>query len=341
MTAFYMFRAYFMTFHGKFRGWKIVRGWKDPGHHEHHEHHDDGPLEGPAPRESPPAMTIPLVVLAAFAVFAGFLNANLGSFHSAPLGHLLDPVFLKAEHMVADREGVKGLELAMLAPGLLAFIAGAGGAYVVYYQRGGAPERAFAQGFPRLYKLVYDKWRIDELYDAAVVGMVDALADIFVMADTWIVDGILARVSAALVGAAGTVLRALQTGRVQAYAASMVIGLAGVGWFMVRPHADVQVDDTSLRQSGDVKLTAAPGLGYRYHWEQPGKAVTEGPDLALKLEPGQSEEVVLEVENAFNSKARHVIPLSRPAPGKKPTVIEVPRPGGPPPRGPAPTGGAK
>src|SRR5262249_5696931 len=161
--------------------------------------------------------------------------------------------------------------LAMMVPGLLAFIGGAGGAYYAYFLRGGAPERTFAESFPRLYKLIYDKWRIDELYDAAVVGMVDALADIFVMADKWIVDGILARLSAAIVGAAGTVLRALQTGRVQAYAASMVIGLAGVGWFLVRPHADVRIDDTSLRQSGELKLSAAPGLGYRYRWEQPGK----------------------------------------------------------------------
>jgi NADH-quinone oxidoreductase subunit L len=354
MTAFYMFRAYFMTFHGKFRGWKIVRGWKDHGHHDAHDAHDDRPLEGPAPKESPPAMTIPLVVLASFAVFAGFLNANLttplGAFHSAPVGHLLEPVFAKAERMVAEREGVAGIELLMMVPGLLAFIAGALGAFVVYYQRGGAPERAFAEGYPRFYKLVYDKWRIDELYDAAVVGMVDALADIFVMADTWIVDGVLARLSAFVVGGVGTGLRALQTGRVQAYSAFMVIGLAGVGWFMVRPHADAQIDETNLRQSGEVKLTAAPGLGYRYHWEQPGKAVTDGPDLTLKLQPGESEEVVLEVENAFNSKARHVIPLTRPSPGKKPTVIEVPRPAPPsgapaPPHGvparPAPKGGAQ
>ena len=82
---------------------------------------------------------------------------------------------------------------------------------------------------------------------ATVVGMVDALADIFTMADKWIIDGILARVSAALVAASGTVLRAFQTGRVQAYSAAMVIGLAGVGWFMVRPHASATVDDRNLR----------------------------------------------------------------------------------------------
>ncbi len=329
MTAFYMFRAYFMTFHGRFRGWKIVKGWKDPGHH--HDHHDaeEGPLEGPVPHESPPAMTIPLVILAAFACGAGFLNANLGTlWHSEPLGHLLEPVFARAEHMVSERPGIGSLALAMMVPGLLAFIAGSFGAYVVYYKRGGAPERSFAEGFPRLYKLIYDKWRIDELYDAAVVGMVDALADIFVIADKWVVDGVLARLSAAIVGAAGTVLRALQTGRVQAYAASMVIGLAGIGWFMVRPHADIRVDDSGLRQNGEVKLTAAPGLGYRYHWEQVNKPITDGPELTVTLQPGESRDVRLEVENAFNARAQHVVALARPGPGPKGAVIQVPGPVG-------------
>ncbi len=89
MTAFYMFRAYFLTFHGPFRGWKIVKGWKDPHAHGHddHGHHaeEEGPIDGPVPRESPLAMTVPLMVLAAFAVFAGFLNAE--PIHIAPLGH--------------------------------------------------------------------------------------------------------------------------------------------------------------------------------------------------------------------------------------------------------------
>ena len=59
-----------------------------------------------------------------------------------------------------------------------------------YQLADGEPERAFARSVPGLYKLIYDKWRIDELYDATVVGMVDALADIFTMSDKWIVDGI-------------------------------------------------------------------------------------------------------------------------------------------------------
>ena len=60
---------------------------------------------------------------------------------------------------------------AMLAPGLLAAAAGIGRAYWTYELQKGEPERAFAKGAPGLYRLVFDKWRIDELYDATVVGI--------------------------------------------------------------------------------------------------------------------------------------------------------------------------
>jgi NADH-quinone oxidoreductase subunit L len=325
MTAFYMFRAYFMTFHGRFRGWRVVKNWRDPGH-GHHEHHEEkGPLEGPLPHESPLAMTVPLMILAGLAMVAGFLNA--APVHLEPLGRLLEPVFAKASAALAERPGVGKLEVMMIAPGLAAFAIGGGAAWSVYAQRDGAPERAFAQRFPGLYRLIYDKWRIDELYDATVVGMVDALADIFTMADKWIIDGILAKVSAGVVSVAGTVLRALQTGRVQAYSASMVIGLAGVGWFLARPHAAISIDDKAFKTSGQLTLSAAPGLGYHYRWEikaaagEPIKSETR--EITVTLLPGDAKEAVLEVENAFKTTARTTLPLNRPEP---PKVIQAPQP---------------
>jgi NADH-quinone oxidoreductase subunit L len=332
MTAFYMFRAYFMTFHGKFRGWTIVKGWKDHGHghgHDDHHHEEEGPIEGPTPHESPIPMTLPLMVLATFAAFAGFLNAE--STHKKSLealGHLLEPVFESAHHAIEPRTaGIENLELTMMAPGVLAFVVGGGLAWFIYFQSGGAQEKAFAQSFPRLYKLMYDKWRIDELYEVTVVGMVDALADIFVMADKWIIDGVLARLSAAVVGAAGTVLRAFQTGRVQAYSASMVVGLAGIGWFLALPHAAVSIDDKAFRSTGQVTISASPGLGYKYRWAvagtTPPKDFSPDREFSLTLQPGESKEVVLEVQNAFNRVKQEKIPLARPNIGKKSTVIEV------------------
>jgi NADH-quinone oxidoreductase subunit L len=334
MTAFYMFRAYFSTFHGEFKGWTIKAGWKDPHAHGHddHGHHaeEEGPIEGPVPHESPLAMTVPLMVLAAFAVFAGFLNAE--PIHSAPLGHALEPLFKAAGGTVLEREGAKGMEWTMMVPGVLAFFAGGSAATVVYLQRNGEPERAFAKSVPGLYKLIYDKWRIDELYDATVVGMVDALADIFTMSDKWIVDGILAKLSAAFVGAAGTVLRALQTGKVQAYSAGMVIGLGSIGWFMMRPHATATVEEHDLRKTGEVVLTAAPGLGYSYRWEGAGEAPKEGVfeasrEVKVKLNMGEKREVTLLVKNAFDAVDKHTFTLNRPRPKGVPNEPDaVPEP---------------
>ena len=318
MTAFYMFRAYFLTFHGRFKGWRVVKRWKDRGHgHDDHGHDEhDGPIDGPAPKESPLPMTVPLVVLAAFAVFGGFLMAE--PIHVAPLGHLLEPVFAATRQVVLEREEATGLMWAMMAPGVAAFLSGTGAAIYVYWNRRGEPEERFAEGFPRFYRLVLDKWRIDELYEGTVIGMVDALADIFTMADKWIVDGIIAKLTAALVGFVGTVLRAFQTGRVQVYSAAMVLGLVGVGWFLARPHPSVIVDDKQLRQSGQVEFSAAPGLGYTYRWEaqgvEGGQEFTAANDkLSITLAPGDKKDVTLHVKNAFGSEGKETVSISRPA----------------------------
>jgi NADH-quinone oxidoreductase subunit L len=193
----------------------------------------------------------------------------------------------------------------------------------VYLNKAGVPERQFAQRMPRLYRLIYDKWRIDELYDATVVGMVDALADIFTMADKWIVDGTLARVTAALAALAGTLLRTLQTGRVQVYAATMLVGLAGIGWFLATPHANVTIDDSAIRASGEVKLSAAPGYGYSYDWKGLGDAdsrLAQRADVTVRLQPGEKKDVTVTVKNAFGLETARTISVARPGlpPGAKP-----------------------
>lgn len=324
MTAFYMFRSYFLTFHGEFRGWKIVAGYKAAhGHDDHHhdDHHDDAqPLEGPKPHESPFAMTIPLVVLASFAAFAGFLMAE--PIHIEPLGHLLEPVFSKAHDVVTGRyEEAQAHRLmwVMMLPGVAAFLAGTGAAMVVYLNKRGRPEEQFKRAVPGLYKLIYDKWRIDELYEATVIGMVDALADIFTVADKWIIDGILAKLSAAVVGAVGTVLRMFQTGRVQTYATAMAVGLAGVGWFLVVPHPEARVDESKVRASGEVVISASGGFGYTYRWEGVGPAEQKDfgstREVRVNLNPGEKKDVKLHVRNAFAQEATQTFALSRPGRG--------------------------
>jgi NADH-quinone oxidoreductase subunit L len=260
-------------------------------------------------------MTIPLVVLAAFALGAGFLMAE--PIHIEPLGHMLAPVFAKAQGVVVERyDGVHKLMWPMMGPGVAAFLAGTGAAMVVYLNQRGRPEEQFKRAVPGLYKLIYDKWRIDELYDATVIGMVDALADIFTTADKWIIDGIIAKFTAAVVGAVGTVLRMFQTGRVQVYAASMAIGLAGIGWFLVAPHADAKVDDSKFRASGEVVISASGGFGYSYRWEGLGAAEKKEfgstREVRINLNPGEKKDVKLHVRNAFAQEATQTFAFSRP-----------------------------
>ncbi len=336
MTAFYMFRAYFMTFWGEFRGWKIKPGWVDPhaseggGAHGHGAHHDEPPgkkLLGPEPHESRWPMTLPLVVLGALAVFAGFLGAE--PLHVAPLLHKLDPIFKGAGKLVADHGmtaegGHSSAMWVMMGPGAAAFVAGTFGAYTVYVQRGGAPEVAFAKSFPRLHGLIYDKWRIDELYDATIIGMVDALADIFTMADKWIVDGLLAKLTSVVAQGIGAALRILHTGRVQVYAASMVVGLVGLGWFFARPHARLAVDDAELKSSGKVVLSAAPGPGYSFRWSGEGVTAvdkwTSQAKLELVIPQGQKRDVKLHVKNAFGRETETSVSVARPEVQRPPSA---------------------
>jgi NADH-quinone oxidoreductase subunit L len=200
--------------------------------------------------------------------------------------------------------------------GVTAFLVGTGVAVGVYLMQNGEPTRRLAESFPRLYKLVVDKWRIDELYDATIIAGVDSLAETSAAVDKTIVDGIIARLTSLIVAAAGTILRVFQTGVVHVYAAMMVVGIALIGWFFTAPQANATVVDAG---NDDYVVTAAPGVGYGYRWDADGDGKPEkadfGSDSTLKLhvEPGKAMTVNLEVKNAFGRVGTKSIKVARPA----------------------------
>ena len=112
-----------------------------------------------------------------------------------------------------------------------------------------------------------------------------------------------------------------------AYSAGMVIGLGSIGWFMTRPHAAGEINDHDLRKTGEVVITAAPGLGYTYSWEGMGQAANSTfgnkREVSVKLALGEKREVVLLVKNAFDAVDRHTFTLVRPKPKGGPGEIEV------------------
>ena len=156
MTAFYMTRLFIGTFFGDFKGWKIVKNWKEPAHahgHDDHHHHSDEPLEGPTPHESPWQMWVPLAILGALALFGGFLNAHaLHILHIdlIPLDRFLEPVFNGAASSVKVIENAEHMLGTFLGLALVAVAVGAGAAYYIYVQMKGAPARSFVEGVPAL-----------------------------------------------------------------------------------------------------------------------------------------------------------------------------------------------
>ena len=345
MTAFYMFRSYFLTFGGEFRGWRIDASLAVAGHgsdhdahashadhgdhgddHGHdalgddHGHDDDhgaahaSRIEaGPAPHESPWQMTLPLVVLGAFAVLAGYLNA--GMLHMTWMEHWLEPVFRGAEERITVHHAS---EIVLALPGVGAAAVGIGLAYWVYALRGGEPAQRWAAALPRLHALVFDKWRIDELYENTVLALLDSLAETATSFDKWFVDGIIARLTAAVVQGLGAALRLLQTGGVHAYAAMMVVGLVALGRFflggahaslgIVEPHTDRMV------------VEAAAGPGYRYRWyttsqDKPDRAEwSDARTVEVGAMPaGTSRTIGVEVKDAFEHVSRATLEVSAPA----------------------------
>lgn len=344
LTAFYMCRCLFLTFWGDFRGWTIGRPSQlatahdhdDHGDHDDEEHHHEEDLSQPGapPHESPRPMTIPLLILGTASIVAGALLNPAAiklfshGFDFLPMEHWLEPVFEEARRGVgnaaADEHGRHSLELISLVGALLAFAVGSGVAYWMYVKEKGKPAREMALRAGKVYQLALDKWRVDEAYDKTVIAGVDALADTAASVDHGFVDFLLARVTALLVSAFGTVLRVVQNGVVHVYAAVMVVGMAVLGWFFIQPHADFSV----VERDGDYTLTAAPGLGYGFRWypeasgEPQAKAFTGTDQLKVHLDEGKSQTVKLEVQNAFGRKATKEMTLTRPK-VEKPAQIQL------------------
>jgi NADH-quinone oxidoreductase subunit L len=226
LTAFYMFRLVYMTFHGEFRG----------GHEaEHHLH------------ESPPSMTLPLIILGALSVVGGILIGFPGQlFHRPELNrieHFLHPVMapLAAAHGEVANAGqaAHGVSLStewvLVITSVLVAVAGWMVARHFYVgDQAFAPARRLAERFPFVHKLLLNKYWVDELYDAVVVRPFFGLARFsWKVVDVVIIDTVFVNGSAFAVELTGDFLRFLQTGNVRNYALSVALGiliLAAVLW---------------------------------------------------------------------------------------------------------------
>jgi len=198
MTAFYMFRLIFMTFHGKFRGKQEVLD---------HAH------------ESPPSMWVPLVVLAVPAALIG-LALGLPP-ENGHIDHLLEPVF---EAVRGEAHGFGLLDGGLMTLSALIGIAGIALAWLFYVKRTDLPEKAGARAGV-FYKLALNKYYIDEIYFAVIINPVMALGrGLWKYFDIAVIDGFVNGAARAARNV-GKWLRPTQSGRVQAYMFTMFLGL--------------------------------------------------------------------------------------------------------------------
>lgn len=199
MTAFYMFRALGMTFHGKFRGTE---------EQEHHVH------------ESPAAMSIPLIVLAILATIGGWVGIPALYNGTDKFGQFLTPVFAQSAALSTAHELSHHTEWILVAVTTILVIISAIWAWNKFAKY--EPSGKEATG---LAKVLENKWYVDELYHTIVGKPLRAISSWFNSdLEKSGLDGIVNGVGKSIQWGSRQI-RLLQTGRVGFYIFGMVIGM--------------------------------------------------------------------------------------------------------------------
>jgi NADH-quinone oxidoreductase subunit L len=200
LTAFYSWRLLIMTFHGKPRA-----------DHRTMEH----------VHESPPVMTVPLMLLAVGAIFAGYLFRDqlIGADWQAFWGNSIQ--IATTNHVLSEMEALP--TWVSLSPTVLGLL-GIATAYWFYMVSPGIPV-SLAARFPALYRFLLNKWYFDELYDAVFVRPALAIArTLWQVGDATIIDGMPNGIAALTASGSARIVK-VQTGSIAVYAFAMLIGL--------------------------------------------------------------------------------------------------------------------
>ncbi|MBI3072054.1 MAG: NADH-quinone oxidoreductase subunit L [Deltaproteobacteria bacterium] len=196
LTAFYMFRLFFIVFTGK------------PSHEAEHAH------------ESPPSMTVPLIVLAALSVVGGGFFPGL-----LPIGK-----FLGEAHPPSFSES--------LPPMLMALGVGAAGFFVAYKLYWGGPSPTalrLATAWEKVATASREQWYVDHALGRFVprVVMVTGFM-LWRLVDFFLIDVVILGGASAFAHGIGHLARLAQNGQVQRYATTFIIGIAVLLLFFLR-----------------------------------------------------------------------------------------------------------
>lgn len=220
ITAFYMFRLIFMTFHGEFRG------TKEQAHHLH---------------ESPSNMTVPLITLATLSLIGGWFGIPhlIGKlFGHVPnlLETFLEPVFEHSAEIVAGSVAVQHvpepLEWSLMTTSVIVAIIGISLAYHIYMVKGKELPQKLAKEYACHYKLIYNKYYVDEIYELMVVKPIYYFSILmWKVVDAFMIDGIGVNGPGWLVKRTSAGARLVQNGYVQTCGAFMLMGLVAMVCF--------------------------------------------------------------------------------------------------------------
>ncbi len=229
ITSFYMFRLWFLTFFGDYRG----TAEPDPhGHTAHgHDDHSHGHGHG-APHESPWVMLGPLVVLAFLSLVGGWIGIG-GRFE-----HFLTPVFqsggaVELAHETAGEAAGTGTETLLMLISVSAAFLGLFLAWTLYFRRPQLPAR-IAASLGGLYQAVAHKYYIDELYAVLFVKpLIDGSTEILWHGvDQNVIDATVDN-SASAAREISDNVRHMQSGNLRSYAGWVAAGGAVVIAYMI------------------------------------------------------------------------------------------------------------
>ncbi|MHB8420013.1 MAG: NADH-quinone oxidoreductase subunit L [Myxococcales bacterium] len=216
-TAFYMWRLWALTFTGQPRS--------DAAAHAH---------------ESPPSMTLPNDLLALLSIATLALGLPLGASGQPWLAEFLEPVFAPALHTLAGVGAPVAAETGVpwLLYAVALAVAWAGFLLAYWLYQGGAravPAR-LAAAFPLGYRIVANKFYVDEIYQRLIVApLLGTARALWRLLDQGLIDLVIVRGSAWLLETISAyVLRPLQNGDVQRYAAVMAMGATALLWLVLR-----------------------------------------------------------------------------------------------------------
>jgi NADH-quinone oxidoreductase subunit L len=262
LTATYMFRLVYLTFHGE-----RTRADHDHGAGADHAHDAHGSSHA---HDAPPAMAIPLVILAIGAVVAGYVGIPAALGGGNRIEHFLEPSFHPAAEWSAGHGAAAGpagatqgahsdpspdlqegtghgegatnghgderaLELSLTGVSSVMALAGIGIA-AHFFLRHREKAAALAASMPGVYLTLLNKYYVDELYDAALVQPIKRTSEraLWQGMDAGVIDGTVNGVGTLVRGSAA-LLRLLQTGSVRVYAAALFAGvLIVLGYYLTR-----------------------------------------------------------------------------------------------------------